>query len=42
MPNEKEYVKPLVQLIPLAGDTVNASGPDEDELPILGQEGSNN
>lgn len=46
MPNEKEYVKPFAQLIPLAGeDTFNAStepGQDEDELPILGQKGSKN
>ena len=39
MPNEKEYVKPLVQLIPLAGDdTFNAStepGQDADETPII-------
>ena len=45
MPNEKEYVKPFAQLIPLANDAVNAStepGQDEDELPILGQKGSKN
>ncbi len=42
MPNEKEYVKPFAQLIPLANDAVNASGQDEDELPILNRKGSKN
>ena len=40
MPNEKEYVKPFAQLIPLGdNDAVNASaennGQDEDELIII-------
>ena len=45
MPNEKEYVKPFAQLIPLANDAVNASGEggqDDDELPILNRKGSKN
>ena len=45
MPNEKEYVKPFAQLIPLANDAVNAStepGQDDDELPILSRKGSKN
>ena len=42
MPNEKEYVKPFAQLIPLANDAVNASGQEDGALPILNRKDSKN